>query len=181
MRRTLLFILGGLLLAGVIHIAVVFMIPYYADDDAWAKMGRYGRDGSFHILPVPAAGDEPLVSLDPRMMQAVCRFGLVDGPVRITAEPGDEFWSVAVFDRRGRNIYSLNNRSADRSQLDLAILTPVQMAQIRQDPPESLETAIVLEVPIDVGFVLLRAFVPDDSRAPSVTAALRAADCAGTL
>ena len=75
----------------------------------------------------------------------------------------DEFWSVAVFDRRGRNVYSLNDRSAERSRLDLAILTPVQMAQLRQDPPASLETAIVLELPIDVGFALLRVFVPDDS------------------
>jgi len=181
MKRTLLFALGGVLLGGVIHIAVVFMIPYYADHDAWAEMRSFGRDGRFHILPVPEPGDEPLVSLDPRFRQAVCLFGLDSGPVRITAEPGDEFWSVAVFDRRGRNIYSLNNRSADHSQLDLAILTPVQMAQIRQDPPASLETAIVLEVPIDVGFVLLRAFVPDESLAPSVMAALRAADCAGSL
>ena len=88
---------------------------------------------------------------------------------------------MAVFDRRGRNIYSLNDRSVDRSKLDLAILTPVQMAQLRQNPPASLETAVVLELPIDVGFVLLRAFVPDNSLMASVTASLEAADCGGSL
>ncbi len=181
MRRTLLFALGGILLGGVIHIAIVFMVPYYADRDAWAEMRRLGRDGQFHVLPVPEAGAEPLSSLDPRMMQAVCRFSLGAGPVRIGALFADEFWTVAVFDRRGRNIFSLNDRSADRARLDLAILTPVQMAQLRQDPPASLETAIVLELPIDAGFVLLRAFVPDDSLAPDVRALLQAADCAGTL
>ncbi len=181
MRRTMLFALGGLLLGGIIHIAIVFMVPYYADHDAWAEMHRFGRDGQFHVLPVPEAGAEPLASLDPRMRAG----GL---PFQPRCRPGahhrafaDEFWSVAVFDRRGRNIYSLNDRSADRSQLDLAILTPVQMAQLRQDPPASLETAIVLELPIDAGFVLLRAFVPDDSLAPSVAASLNAADCGGKL
>ncbi len=181
MRRTLLFIFGGILLGGVIHIAIVFMVPYYADHDAWAEMHRFGRDGQFHVLPVPDAGVETLASLDPRMVQAVCRFNLDGGPVRITAAFADEFWSVAVFDRRGRNIYSLNDRSADRSRLDLAVLTPVQMAQLRQDPPESLETAIVLELPISEGFVLLRAFVPDESLASREIALLTAAVCGADL
>ncbi len=181
MRRTILFVIGGVLLGGIIHIAIVFMVPYYANHDAWAEMHRFGRDGQFHVLPVPQAGAEPLASLDPRMVQAVCRFNLGSGPVRVRARFADEFWSVAVFDRRGRNIYSLNDRSIDGPQLDLAILTPVQMAQLRQNPPASLETAIVAELPINAGFVLLRAFVPDDSWTPSVTALLQAADCGAKL
>jgi uncharacterized membrane protein len=181
MKRTIFFVIGGILLGGIIHIAIVFMVPYYANHDAWAEMHRFGRDGQFHVLPVPAPGAEPLASLDPRMMQAVCRFNLSHGPVRVKASFADEFWSVAVFDRRGRNIYSLNDRAMDRSQLDLAILTPVQMARLRQDPPASLETAVVQELPISEGFVLLRAFVPDDSLRDSVTASLKAAICSASL
>jgi uncharacterized membrane protein len=142
---------------------------------------RLGRVGQFHTIPVPEAGAEPLASLDPRMLHAVCRFSLVNGPVRVRAEFPDEFWSVAVFDRRGRNVYSLNDRAVERSRLDMAILTPVQVAQIRQDPPAALETAIVLELPIESGFVLLRAFVPDDSLLQRVSGALQGADCAASL
>jgi uncharacterized membrane protein len=114
------------------------------------------------------------------MLHSVCRFSLANGPVRVRAEFPDEFWSVAVFDRRGRNVYSLNDRAAERSRLDVAILTPVQMAQMRQDPPAALDTAIVLELPIDAGFVLLRAFVPDGSLLPDVAGALQRADCAAS-
>lgn len=181
MTRTLLFAVGGLFLGGIIHIAIVFLVPFYAPNDAWAQVAQFGRSGQFHTLAIPDAGAEPLASLDPRMLHAVCRFSLGGGPVRIRAEFPDEFWSVAVFDRRGRNIYSLNDRAVERSRLDMAILTPVQMAQMRQDPPAALETAIVLELPIDTGFVLLRAFVPDESMLPGVTEALQRADCAGTL
>jgi uncharacterized membrane protein len=181
MRRTLLFVVGGLLLAGIIHIATVVMVPYFATNDAWAEMRRFGRDGLFHVLPQAEAGAEPLASLDPRMLYAVCRFTLADGPVRIHASLPDDFWSLAVFDRRGRNAYSLNDRSADRSQLDLAVITPVQMAQLRQDPPESLETAIVIELPIEVGLALIRVFVADETMLPQARAALATADCAGTL
>ena len=181
MRRTLFFVLGGVLLGGIIHIVVVFLVPLFASQDAWAEMRRFGRDGQFHILPTPQAGSEPLTSLDPRMVYAVCRFSLADGPVRIRASLPDDFWSVAIFDRRGRNVYSLNDRSAERSQLDLAVLTPVEMAQLRQDPPASLETSIVVEVPIEVGFALLRVFVADESLFPAAIAALQTADCSGTL
>lgn len=181
MKRAIFFIIGGVLLGGIIHIAIVFMVPYYANHDAWAEMHRFGRDGQFHVLPVPEPGAEPLASLDPRMVQAVCRFSLAKGPVLVRAAFADEFWSVAVFDRRGRNIYSLNNRSVERPQLDLAILTPVQMAQLRQNPPASLDKAIVVELPINEGFVLLRAFVPDESLMPGIAALLKAADCSGSL
>ena len=181
MRRTILFAIGGLLIGGIIHVAIVFLVPYYAGKDAWSQMQRFGDDGQFHTLPSAEAGAEAIPGLDPRMMEAVCRFNLDNGPVRVRAELPDEFWSVAVFDRRGRNVYSLNDRAAERSNLDFAILTPVQMAQMRQNPPASLENAIVVELPIDAGFVLIRAFVPDDSMLPSVTAALAGADCAGSL
>lgn len=181
MKRTFLFALGGLLLGGVIHIAIVFMVPLYANNDAWAQMHRFGRDGAYHLLPIPAAGSEPLASLDPRMVAAVCRFSLVDGPTRVRADLPDDFWSVAVFDRRGRNVYSLNDRAADRQSLDLAILTPVEMAQLRQNPPETLDTALVVQLPIDEGFVLLRVFVADDSMLPSALDALATADCSGVL
>ena len=181
MRRTLLFALGGLLLGGIIHIAVVFMIPLFANRDAWAQMKQFGRDGKFHQLPIPEAGSEPLVSLDPRMIYSVCRFSLGQGPVRITASLPEDFWSVALFDRRGRNIYSLNDRSAERSRLDMVVVTPVQMAQLRQDPPAALETAIVIELPIDVGFALLRVFVADDSQLAQAVNAVGGADCSGSL
>lgn len=181
MRRTLLFILGGILLGLIIHIGIIFTVPYFASRDAWAQMHRFGPDGQFHVLPVPKPGAEPLASLDPRMAQAVCRFTLANGPIRVQATLPNEFWSIAIFDRRGRNIFSINDRSAERSQLDLAIITPVQMAQLRQDPPPALETAIVLEAPIDVGFALLRTFVPDDSLADQVAASLHDADCGSEL
>jgi uncharacterized membrane protein len=181
MRRTILFLVGGLLLGGIIHIAVVFMVPYYATRDAWAQMDQFGPDDRFHVLPLPQAGSEPLRSLDPWMLHAVCRFSLASDPVRITAVLPDDFWSIAIFDRRGRNMYSLNDRSAERTRLDLAVVTPVQMAQLRQDPPASLDTAIVIELPLEEGFALLRVFVADETRYEAAAKAVQTADCAGTL
>ena len=177
MKTILGAVIGGLLLGGIIHIAIVFLVPFYASNDAWARIQAFNAELRFHVLPQSAPDAEVLTSLDPRMMHAVCRFDLESGPVRITVAFPRTFWSIAVFDRRGRNVYSLNDGSADRSDLDLALITPVQMALLRQDPPESLETAIIVERAMEQGFVLLRAFVADQSAAGGIRAALARAAC----
>lgn len=181
MKGATLFVLGGLMLAGVIHIGTVLLVPHYAVNDAWAEMRRLGRAGTFHTIPLTEAGTGSLTSLDPRMMHAVCRFSMADGPVRISAHLLSDYWSIAIFDRRGRNAYSVNDRAADGSELDLTVITPVQMAQIRQDPPESMDSSIVIELPISEGFALIRVFVADETMVPRVEAALETADCSGTL
>jgi len=179
MKRTLLFMLGGLIAGGIIHLVIVLLVPMYASHDAWSEMQRFGADRAFHVLPPPEAGNEVIPGMDPRLLQAECRFSLKDGPLRVSAKMPDEFWSVAVFDRHGRNVYSLNDRATEGPDLDLAVMTSVQLAQLRQNPPAAMENAITIELPIDDGFVLLRAFVPDASMMPQATAALTAANCGG--
>lgn len=181
MRRTLLFLAAGVLLGGIIHIAVIFLLPGFANRDAWSSVGRFGPDGAFHLLPMAEPGTEALPALDPFMAHAVCRFSLTGRPVHLKARLPDVFWSLAVFDRRGRNVYSLNDRSAERAGLDLVIATPAQMQALRDSLPDALETAIIVEVPAADNFALLRAFVPDASLLGPVRAALAAADCNAPL
>jgi uncharacterized membrane protein len=181
MMRTLLYVLGGLLLGGMLHLAIVLLVPIYASHDAWAEMGRFGADRKFHVLPISEAGNEMIPGMDPRLLQAECRFNLNDGPVRVRAHMPDDFWSVAVFDRRGRNVYSLNDRATEGPDLDLGVMTSVQLAQLKQNPSPAQETAIIIDLPIKAGFVLLRAFVPDDTMLPQATAALTTADCGGAF
>lgn len=178
MRALLSAVIGGLLLGGIIHIAIVLMVPLYAANDAWARIQDFDARLRFAVLEPTSPDEQMLPGLDPRMAHALCRFNLDNGPVHVSVAFPDDFWSVAVFDRRGHNIYSLNDGSAERSrQLVMALITPVQMAQLRRNPPEVLETAIVVERQMTEGFVLLRAFVPDDAAAETVAKALDEATC----
>jgi len=181
MKHLLLFGLGGLLLGGVIHIAAILLVPDFATRDAWTSLGRLGPDGAFHLLPANTPGTKPLTDLDPAMAHAACRFTLEEGPIRIRATMPEEFWSLAVFDRRGSNVYSLNDRTAERSDIDLVIATPLQMAKLRENPLAALDRAIVIELPLERGFVLIRAFVANPTLAPATEAALGAADCQASL
>ena len=177
MMRTLVYALGGLLLGGIIHVVVVLLVPDFANRDAWTSMGRFGTDGEFHLLPMSEPGTEPLPYLDPDMAFAVCRFSLAERPIRIHAALPADFWSAAIYDRRGRSVYSLNDRSAGEGGFDMVLATPVQMARMRENPVDALETTIVIELPVDRGFVLLRSFVADPTLLPETEAALAAARC----
>ena len=183
MRRTLVAAFAGLLIGAAMHIGVVLLVPLFAVSDAWTRLGVIGTDGVFRLLPSPTAGAVGPAALpgDPRLTSVVCRFDLSDGPVHIRATLPDTFWSVALLDRRARNLYSLTDSASEQSRLDLVVATPATAATLRANPPATAPTAIIAELPLDAGMAVIRVFVADAAAAPEVTAALTAADCNAPL
>ena len=92
------------------------MVPLFADRRRVGADAAVRRDGQFHA-PAAARGRRRAARLArpahalrglPLLACATARCGS-------RASLPDDFWSVAVFDRRGRNVYSLNDRSAERA------------------------------------------------------------------
>ncbi|WP_321341854.1 hypothetical protein [Breoghania sp.] len=177
MIRTALWVLGGLLLGGIIHIFAVILAPDYTSGDAWARLERFGPEARFNVLPAVKPGSEPLPMLDPTMAHAVCRFSLADGPVRLDATLLDTFWSFSLFNRRGETTYSFNDRTSGEGKLAMLVLSSSQLAMLRENPPSDLESLIVIETEDDEVFAMLRAFVPDPRETDMIDAALNRAIC----
>ncbi len=175
MRRTILCVAVGLVLGSALHIVIVLLVPSFAVQDAWSRMDALGGDGEFHLLP---ATDEQSIGLrDPHLVETVCRFALDAGPVRITARFPDSFWTAAIFDSRGRNIYSLNDAAGGEIGLDLILLTTAQAPLLATMQPPPSRDAIAAELPIEAGLLVLRAFAPDTSARESFAELLARADC----
>lgn len=171
-------IIAGLVLAGIIHITIILLIPSLATQDAWSKLVAAGSPWRITRLNEAGKNGSSLLSgTDPSFQTASCRFSLTDSPVVIRASGDLPFWSVAVFDRLGKNVYSFNDRTAIDQKLNLLILNSVQMSVLREDPPATIEQSIVVETQINEGFVLIRALQPDDSWGPAVDAFFGAAIC----
>ena len=178
MRIPFLQIAIGLVLAGIVHIAIILLIPSLATQDAWSKLVANGPQWKFTRLNKTGEEKSNLLSSTDTLFQlASCRFSLSEGPVLIKSLGRLPFWSVAVFDRYGKNVYSFNDRTTIDNQLNLLILNPVQMSILREDPPASVDQAIVVEAPIDEGFALVRVLQSDDSWAPEVDDFLNKARC----
>ncbi|MCW5716968.1 MAG: hypothetical protein KIS68_03950 [Bauldia sp.] len=177
MNRALRIVLAGLLGAVIVHLVVILLFPAIASNDVWRAMDGQGADGRFAVLPQPEAGVAERAYLDPMMVHAVCRFdGLGQAPVRVVAVLEGVFWSAAVFDRRGRNLFSVNDRTA-AAPLDLLIVGPADLSMLQRIAAAVLEESVVVDVAIDSGLVVLRAFAGDPTMLPELRTMLAAADC----
>jgi uncharacterized membrane protein len=176
--RTLFYVAAGLLLGAAMHIAIVLLVPLFATEDAWTRAGALGPDGVFHLLPPLVAGSGDAQTRDPEMVEAVCRFSLGgDNTVRIRADLPDTFWSLGLLDQRGRNVYSFNDTSSERSRLELAVMAAADFAALGGNPPAGLQNAVVAPFGSEAGIAVVRVFVPDEASRAAVTAALTMAAC----
>lgn len=167
----------GLFGAGIVHIAVVLMVPKFVDSDAWSRLAMAAD--LYRVVRIdPEPGRSPVMrSADPLFSTAACRFDLSEAPVEVHADGKVPYWSVSVYDRGGQNIYSFNDRTAADGVLDFAVLTPAQMVEARKDLSEETIRSVFVEAPIEEGIVVIRVFVPDQSWRQIVSDYLDAVTC----
>ncbi len=178
MNRYVYAVLVGLLGVGIVHIAVLFLLPQMASRDAWSRLA--GQADLYQMTPYVADSDlaGPAGVADPYFQAVACRFNLDEGITHVQSSGVVPYWSASVYDRNGQNIYSLNDRGAKSGQLDVVILTPAQMVDMRKAPLDDLQSAVFVETPIDQGIIVVRGFAPDPTWVRSVADFLGAIDCA---
>lgn len=177
MTRLLHMLVLGLVGAGIVHIAVLFLLPLYTDRDAWAQLSDLGDYYTVTTISGGAATTPLVRSVDPLFAAVACRFDLNDGVLHVEAEGRAPFWSMSVYDRNGQNIFSFNDRTAADGQVDFVVLTPVQTIEVRKELPERFVNAVFVEADIDDGIVLVRAFVPDQTWRPAIETFLGGVSC----
>ncbi|MCB1386547.1 MAG: DUF1254 domain-containing protein [Nitratireductor sp.] len=166
----------GLVLAGIVHIAIVLLIPQYGTRGAWAFLS--GRTDLYAFSPLKAEETGSAISeVDPFFTYGICRFDLREAGLRMAGPEVSSFWSASVFDESGAVVYSLNNRTAIDNKLDIMVISPLQGLEMREAQIDQLEAAVIIEASIEKGFVIIRVFEPDSSWAEENERFLREIDC----
>lgn len=177
MSRLVYALLLGLVGAGIVHIVVLLLVPSYSQRDAWSTLAA--REQLYDLVRLDNPGAAPLIgSLDPLFSAAACRFDLQDGALRVWGEGSVPYWSISIHDRAGQNIFSFNDRSSSDGRLDFVVASPLQMIELRNAMPVEFDRSVFVEAALDEGIVVLRAFAPDESWSPTVTAYLEGITCA---
>lgn len=171
-------LLLGVVGAGIVHIAILLLLPLFSERDAWSRLAT-AADLYIMTAADGSDGKTPTVEApDPFFRASACRFDLQDGPVRLKADGSVPFWSASIYDRGGQNVYNFNDRSATDGVLDFVIVTPAQMIDMRKDLPAELESSVFVEADVDEGIVVVRAFAPDDSWGRTIATYLGSIACA---
>jgi len=100
-------ILAAPVAAGILHICATFAAPYLTAASAYSRLAPGLPVNRMQLLPVAAAGAEPLPFASPDARYAMCRFNTSTGPVDVSATlPPDLGWTLTVVTPEGDNIYA---------------------------------------------------------------------------
>jgi uncharacterized membrane protein len=172
----LAFAAGILLLAGTIHICTILLVPAVARADGWSRLAAFAGEDRFAEIPVVGAA-ENVAGLDPLFVNGACRVELGESPAGISVEARDRFWSLALYDRRGTIVFSLNDRTAVEGRLDMLVVNPAQNVELKKSMPDQLQQSIVVEGPSNDLIALLRLFAPTAASQMEARRIIAQAEC----
>lgn len=177
MNRLFYASLTGMVGAGLVHVAVVFLVPWYSTQDAWPRLSALAPLFQFVEISDPGQPDALLVNGDPLMHVSACRIDIAAAPARILSAGMAPFWSVAIYDRRGINVFSYNDRTSANSTVDLVLATGAQAIELGKAALPELAGSIIAEAKSDKLIAIVRAFQPDASMASDVSDFLQRLSC----
>lgn len=177
MIRTLLWLLGGVILGGIIHILVILTLPALAEDTVWTRVTALNALNTMVILPPVLPGAPNPLGLDPDVAYGVCQIDLKAGPAYLSGTMPDAFWSVALFNQRGIITYSTTNRDGIGQTLEMGIFNADQTRLLAQQQLEIAEGLLVVESDSDNIFALVRLAPPHQAMRARFEAELAKVKC----
>lgn len=160
MTRFLLWLLGGVVLGGIIHIVVILTLPALAEQSLWSRVADIEADNRMVILPRVVAGEPNPLGLDPALAYGLCRVDLANGPAYVSGVLPEGFWSVALFNPSGIVTYSTTNRDGIGKTLELGIFNAAQTRLLAQQQLDIAEGLLVVESASDELLILVRLAPP---------------------
>jgi uncharacterized membrane protein len=177
MIRWLLWIAGGLVLGGIVHLSSIMMLQRTATQDAYARLAQVVPVNGFAMLPAPTPQAASVPFMDPAFATAVCRYNLTKGPIKLAVPVSQAYTSVTFYTRYDVAYYAINDRAAGRRSIELDLMTTQQREDLPDDEEVTAADRLIVESPTLTGLIVARTFAPEPSLMPSATTTLSAAQC----
>jgi uncharacterized membrane protein len=177
MIRLGLWLLGALLLGGIVHLATVLLLPSMASHDAYARVAAIAPVNA--VVPVPAPTPEQAVMpfMDPAFAVSVCRYDLTRGPLKFSVPISQAYTSVSFYTRSDIAYYAINDRAAGRRVIELDLMTAAQRADLPENEDITRADRLIVTSPTNTGLIVIRALTPEAGWLPVTRSALAAAQC----
>jgi uncharacterized membrane protein len=177
MIRLALWILGALLLGGIVHLSTVLAMPSAANQDAYSRLSQLTPVNAVIALPAPSAKDSTMPFMDPAFAVAVCRYDLSGGALKLRAPLSQAYTSVTFYTRNSVAYYAINDRAAGRRAIELDLMTEEQHAELPEEEDVTAADRLIIESPTLRGLIVLRALAPEPGLMAMARRALAGAQC----
>jgi uncharacterized membrane protein len=144
-----LWLLGAVLLGGIVHLATVLLLPRLATQDAYARVSAIAPVNSVIAVPPPTPEKAVMPFMDPAFAVSVCRYDLSRGPLKFSVPISQAYTSVSFYTRSDVAYYAINDRAA----------------------------GLIVASPTTTGLIVIRALAPEMGWVPAARNALTAAQC----
>jgi uncharacterized membrane protein len=177
MVRGLLWLLAAILLGGIVHLSTVLAMPQAATQDAYSRLVALTPVNTMVPLAAPTAESTIMPFMDPAFAQAVCRYDLSGGALKLIAPVSQAYTSVTFYTRKSVAYYAINDRAAGRRTIELDLMTPEQHAGVPEEEDVTAADRLIIESPSTLGLILLRALAPEPGLMAMARGALAGATC----
>lgn len=177
MIRALLWILGAILLGGIVHLSTVLAMPQAAKQDAYSRLVPLAPVNTMVTLAAPTPDNAIMPFMDPAFAAAVCRYDLTTGSLKLVAPVSQAYTSVTFYTRRSVAYYAINDRAAGRRTIELDLMTPEQHAEVPEEEDVTAADRLIIDSPGPIGLILLRALAPEPGLLTMARRALAGATC----
>jgi uncharacterized membrane protein len=177
MIRVALWILGALLLGGIVHLSTVLAMPNAANRDAYSRLLQLTPVNAVVPLPAPSAKDSTMPFMDPAFAVAVCRYDLSAGSLKLRAPLSQAYTSVTFYTRNSVAYYAINDRAAGRRAIELDLMTEEQHAEMPEEEDVTTADRLIIESPTLRGLIVIRALAPEPGLMAMARRALAGAQC----
>jgi uncharacterized membrane protein len=175
--RLLFTIIAGVLLGGVVHLVSVLALPRIATNDAYSRLTPMTKLNAVTPLPPADPNNAPMPFMDPAFAQAICRYDLSGGPIKLAVPVSQAYTSVSFYTRNDVAYYAINDRSAGRKVIELDLMTEAQHAALPEDEDVTAADRLIIDSPSATGLILMKAMAPEPGLMPQAQASLAAASC----
>jgi len=177
MIRMVLWLLGAVLLGGIVHLATVLLLPNLATQDAYARVSAIAPVNAVVPLPPPTPETAIMPFMDPAFAVSVCRYDLSRGALKFTVPISQAYTSVSFYTRGDVAYYAINDRAAGRRVIELDLMTVVQRADLPENEDITRADRLIVTSPTTRGLIVIRALTPEAGWTPAARNALAAARC----
>jgi len=177
MTRWLFWLLGGVLLGGIVHLATVLWLPRTATQDAYSRLLPITPVNAVAALPAPSPDKAILPFMDPAFAMAICRYDLADGPLQLSLNVSQAYTSVSFYTRFGMAYYAINDRAAGRRVIELDLMTEQQHSEMPEEEDVTRADRLIVESPTVTGIIVLKALAPEPGLMPMARQSLATGRC----